>query len=262
LQAKSNRYGQANVQSFLLQAQSSGSVVKTILTADNLSMADNSFYLEGIEANPSLDLDALTFQKETRVQIERGRFKLAAPNEVSGTLKSFDAIVGLHLPERFLKSATNISDLEIWNDQVTLIMVPELVMDMSAMISATDSVQVASAQFTAKIIGENEPVFTGDLTSQLSSLEGQDCLAQSCSVSNVTLDLKYEYDGEQVTGKGSCSSRQCGDKMLDFVVETSDTPKIVMGLTKQKIVNPLALAWFAGTILRGQKVGSGHKIKF
>jgi hypothetical protein len=37
---------------------------------------------------------------------------------------------------------------------------------------------------------------------------------------------------------------------------------IVMGLTEQKIVNPLALVMFVGVIMQGQEVGLGHKISF
>jgi hypothetical protein len=35
-----------------------------------------------------------------------------------------------------------------------------------------------------------------------------------------------------------------------------------MGLAKQKIINPLAMVMFAGSIMQGQEVGLGHKIKF
>jgi hypothetical protein len=76
------------------------------------------------------------------------------------------------------------------------------------------------------------------------------------------LDLKYEFEGERVIGKGSCPLGQCRGETFAFVVETSNTSKIVMGLTKQKIINPLALVMFAGGIMQGQEVGLGHKINF
>lgn len=262
LQAKLIKYGQANIKSFLLEAQNNGSVVKTILTAENLSMADDSFHLEAIEANPSLDLNDLTFQKEIRVQIGQGRFKLAAPNRASGNLKSFGAIVGLHLPKRFVKGVANVSDLEIWNDQVPLFTVPELVMDMTALISKADQRQFVRAQLRAEIPGEKESVFTGVLTSQLSNSRGQDCLVEVCLFSKVAFDFKYEHDDEQLTGRGICPSGQCGDETFDFMVETSNTSKIVMGLTKQKIVNPLALIMFSVGLMQGKEVGLGHKVSY
>jgi hypothetical protein len=76
------------------------------------------------------------------------------------------------------------------------------------------------------------------------------------------LDIKYEFEDEELIATASCSSVKCGEETSTLIVETSNTPKILMGLTKQKIINPLALVMFAGVIMQGQEVGLGHKIEF
>jgi hypothetical protein len=261
-QVQSDRFGKFNIQSLLLEAKNDGAIVDTILMVDILSVMENGSYLKGIKANPSIDINTLKFQRETRVEIEQGRFERTKPNRVSGNLKALDVVVGLHLPERFFQLGSNISDLEIWNDQFPVITVPELAIDTKAIISPLAEIQNASAQFKAVINSEYGPVITGELTSHLSNLESQDCLTKACVASNILLGLKYEFEGEQIIVKGSCLSGQCDNQTFALTVKTSNTSKVVMGLTKQKIVNPIALIVFAGGIIQGEEVGLGHKADF
>ena len=259
---QSDQFGELIIQLFSLQAKNNGTLIDALLMADGLSMPENGVYFHGIRISPSIDLISLKFQKEVPVQIEHGRFERTQPKRMKGNLKSFDALVGVHLPERFFEVASNVVDLEIWNEQVPFITIPELLLDAKGTISAVDLVQDASASFRAAINGENGPVITGDLASQLSNLENQDCLIPPCVASDVELDFKYEFQGEKMIAKGSCPLGQCSDEKFALVIETSNTSKIIMGLKDQKILNPLALFIFAGRILQGQEVGLGHKVRF
>ncbi|MDA9989516.1 hypothetical protein N9E48_01735 [Paracoccaceae bacterium] len=259
---ESDRFKKINIHSFSLKAQNDGSVVNAVLTADTLLTEKNGFYLKGIRVQPSIDLISLRFSKEILIQIAEGRFERTKANKISGNIKALEAVMGLHLPERFLEGVSNITDLEIWNKQLPLITIPELELGISGSISEIDKIQQASAKFKALIKRESETSLIGDVTSQFSNAGGQDCLMETCVLSDVLLNLKYEFEGEQATGQGSCSSDKCLEKIFALTVETSNTPKIVMGLKKQKILNPLALVLFAGALMQGQETGFGHKVEF
>jgi hypothetical protein len=116
--------------------------------------------------------------------------------------------------------------------------------------------------FKAKINGEGGSEVMGDLAFQMSNEEGHDCLTAYCVASHLLFDGKYDYEGENVIGKGSCSAVDCGAETFALTVVTSNTPKVIRGLTKQKIINPFALVMIAGGMLQGQEVGLGHKIQF
>ena len=261
-QLQSDRFGQIIIQSLLLEALNDGPVVESILVLDSISMIESGLYLKNIKADPSVDLITMKFQKETRVQIEQGRFERTELNQVSGNLTAFDAVVGLSLPERYFEGVGKFNDLEVWKDQISVVTIPDLKLDIKAMISEIDVVQAVRAQFKAVINGYKGSVVTGDLTSQMSHSEGQDCLTQTCVASDILLGFKYEFEGEQVIGKGSCPSGQCDDETFSLSLETSNSSKIVKGLSNQKIINPLALVLFAGGIMQGQEIGRGHKIEF
>lgn len=262
LKIQSGQFGKINISSFSVDAQNSGRIVEAILMADNLSTAENGFILKSIKANPVLDTSAMKFRKETRVQIKEGRFQRDEPNKTSGNLRAVDAAVGLHVPERYLSIASDISDLEIWNEKFPLIEIPELAIDIKAIISPPAYVQSSMAQFKAAVNGEDGSEVTGQLAAKFRNPEGRDCLTEICFPSDISFNLKYDFEGEQLIASGRCASTQCSSKKPLFEVETSNTVKIVDGLNKQEIVNPLAMILFAGGIMQGEKVGLGHKINF
>ena len=258
----SDRYGKMHIQSILLEAKTVDHVLNANVVIDSLNMPESGLYFEDLKANPSIELVTWKFEKEMNVQIEKGQIERTAGNRVSGNLKGVDVALGLHLPERFLRGKSYVSDLEIWNDQLAIVSIPELAMDLTASISVIDKVQETGARLKVLINGENGPVLEGNLASQLFNLEAKDCLITSCILSDILFEFQYEFEGESVIGKGICPLGQCDDEKSSLVIETSNTPKIVMGLTKQKIINPIALVMFAGGIMQGQEVGLGHKIHF
>ena len=138
----------------------------------------------------------------------------------------------------------------------------DMIHRLKAKISPPGRRQDASAQFKAVLDNEYGPVVTGELSSHLSSLAGQDCLIEICVVSDVLFDISYNFEGEQVTGRGSCPLGQCDSGKFGMIIETSNTPKIVLGLSKQKIINPLAMLMLASTIMEGQEIGNGHSFEF
>jgi hypothetical protein len=261
-EVQSVQFGKVKLQSFLLEAENDGGIFNGSLNVQSVELVDNGIFLEGITANPVIDPIALTFHEEIRVEINQGSFEQKAPNKLSGNFKDLEALVGLHVPKRFLQLTSNVTDLEIWNAQIPLITVPHLELEISANISTIGHTQDASADFKGSLDRGDGPVLTGEVVSKLYSQDGRDCLTVICAMSGILIGIKYEFDGEQVTGKGSCPSGLCGDETSSLMIETSNTPKIVMGLTKQKIVNPLALVMFSGGVMQGQEVGLGHKIQF
>ena len=261
-QVQSFQYGKVALQSFFLKAENDGNIFDVSLTVESMDMVDKGIFLKGITANPVIDPIALAFHEETRVEIDQGSFEQKTPNKLSGNFRDLEALVGLHVPKRFLQLTSNLTDLEIWNAQMPLITVPELELEVNARISAIGQTQDASADFKGSLDGGDGSVLTGEVVAQLYSQDGKDCLTVICAMSDILIGIKYKFDGEQVTGKGSCPSGLCGDNTSSLTIETSNTSKIVIGLTKQKIVNPLALVMFAGGVMQGQEVGLGHKIQF
>lgn len=259
---QSGKFGEIKVQSMLVNAQNDGPLVDTNVMADNLSMEKNGLYLNGIKAVSIMDPIDLTFQKEIRVQIEQGSFYLAEPNKMSGNIKGLEALVGLHSRKRTVQVVSNVSDLEIWNLQFPIFTIPNLALDIKAKISPLVQPQNATAKFKVVINGKDGGVLTGDLASKLSSTDSQDCLEATCVASDFLLDLKYQFAGEQIVANGSCPSGQCKDEKAVLTVETSNTAKIITGLANQKIINPIALAIFAGGVMQGEEIGRGHKASF
>lgn len=261
-----DRIGKINIQSLLLEAQNNGPVMNAILMADSLSKVDSGIYLKGFRANPSIDLDTLKLQNETVIQSHQGRFEhtfeYTKPNKILFEFNDLKVFMGLHSPERYLKLVSDVSDVRVWKDQLPLITIPKLALELKARISPLGRRQDARAQFKAVLDKQYGPIVTGELSSQLSNFEGQDCLIKTCAVSDVVLDVNYEFEGEKVTCKGRCPSGPCDDRKFSMTIETSNTPKILMGLSKQKIINPLAVLMLAGSITQGQEIGNGHKFEF
>ena len=58
------------------------------------------------------------------------------------------------------------------------------------------------------------------------------------------------------------SKAPCNEKDLYGVLETSDTEEVFLKLGSMEILNPLSTLYLLSAINSGEKIGSGHRIKF
>lgn len=255
-------FGLMEIQSLLLTGKSSGSLLEASLSADALSVGDSSLNFDGFKATSTLDTNTLKPKDKIIVEIDQGRIDLIQPSKISANFKDVEAAFGLHTAERFLQLSSRLSEVEIWNDHLPLITISEMPLEVKATMSPIAPAQDVRSSFEGRINGDKGSFFTGTSRTHFLNRESVDCLIEKCEELRTEFDIRYEFEREYIVGKVSCLISQCEQKSLSITLQTSNTPAVIKGIAKQKILNPVALIMFGGAVMRGEPVGYGHKTQF
>jgi hypothetical protein len=88
------------------------------------------------------------------------------------------------------------------------------------------------------------------------------CALADCKFYDFDLAYKVNFDDEWVRGSAYCAKSFCGLAELEHLVRTSNTVNIFTILNQANILNPLSSLYLYGAISSGQKINSGHELKF
>ena len=108
----------------------------------------------------------------------------------------------------------------------------------------------------ANISGTVKMGFRSELLTKL------ECAILDCELSDFDLAYRINFGDEWVKGSANCAESFCDLAELNHFVRTSNTLNIFTILNQAKILNPLSSLYMYGAISSGQKINSGHELKF
>jgi len=128
----------------------------------------------------------------------------------------------------------------------------------------TSRLKITSESNFDLMSGENAGL-TGDAALTMSlgpSATSTNCNIFDCDITHFLADYKLYLDSESLSGVTSCSQTPCKTQNISHRFTTSNTTNFFNNLGQSNKFNPLMLAYLYSVFLSGEKLGSGHVIKF
>jgi hypothetical protein len=120
----------------------------------------------------------------------------------------------------------------------------------------------SKANINFNILGATHIVGIFEMGFRSEPLAKLECALSECELSDLDLAYSINFDDEWVRGSANCVKTYCGLMEMNHLVRTSNTVNIFTILNQVKILNPISTMYLYGVISSGQKINSGHELKF
>ena len=88
------------------------------------------------------------------------------------------------------------------------------------------------------------------------------CFASVDCISKLESEFEFVFEDSKLTGSSYCVLPGCYKNGSEHIFQSDDTAEFFGSAMKSKIFNPFLLTFIYSTLSKGQKVGSGHILKF
>ncbi len=89
-----------------------------------------------------------------------------------------------------------------------------------------------------------------------------DCAISQCKISDLYFKYQLTLDDDWINGSSACYDTYCNLDAMNHMLTTSNTEKIFTVLNRANVLNPLYSMYLYAAVSSGQKINTGHKLKF
>lgn len=224
---------------------------------DEIKLLEHGGKIERI--NVDTNYDGGNFFRNLKVSFFNGIFPNGLPSfsqimaEISmDNDESYDALV-----------YGNLGEFEIYNSNIFLGLMPSSNFNTKLKLNFVNSRVTAESKINLDNSGGPEIHGLATLGFKLDGLKNiSQCYSLDCEISEFKFNAKINVDEDWIKGSSICQKNSCKFNDTRHSISTSDTVKLFEKMNRVGLVNPLSSVYLYGLISSGQKINSGHELKF